>query len=70
MSSVIWYLYEFARKSWAENFAAAKSDSEIMDTPSRFRDFPVVYQAILHSMWCVYSSLSSSNGNKTREGRG
>ncbi len=44
MSSVIWYLYEFARKSWAENFAAAKSNSEIMDTPSRFRDFPKVYK--------------------------
>ncbi len=42
MSSVIWYLYEFARKSWAENFAAAKTDSEIMETPSRFRDFPQV----------------------------
>ncbi len=48
MSSVIWYLYEFARKSWAENFAAAKSDSEIMDTPSRFRDFPEV-----HKEYCI-----------------
>lgn len=44
MSSVIWYLYEFARKSWAENFAAAKSNSEIMDAPSRFRDYPKVYK--------------------------
>ncbi len=44
MSSVIWYLYEFARKSWAENFAAAKSNSEIMETPSRFRDYPKVYK--------------------------
>lgn len=48
MSSVIWYLYEFARKSWAENFAAAKSDSEIMETPSRFRDFPEV-----HKEYCI-----------------
>jgi energy-converting hydrogenase A subunit P len=44
MSSVIWYLYEFARKSWVENFAAAKSNSEIMDAPSRFRDYPKVYK--------------------------
>jgi energy-converting hydrogenase A subunit P len=42
MSSVIWYLYEFARKSWAESFAGAKTDSEIMETPERFRDFPEV----------------------------
>lgn len=42
MSSVIWYLYEFARKSWAEKFAAAKTDAEIMETPERFRDFPEV----------------------------
>lgn len=42
MSSVIWYLYEFARKSWAEKFAAARTESEIMETPSRFRDFPEV----------------------------
>ncbi|NYB26578.1 MAG: 4Fe-4S binding protein [Methanobacteriaceae archaeon] len=42
MSSVIWYLYEFARKSWAEKFANARTDQEIMETPSRFRDFPQV----------------------------
>lgn len=42
MSSVIWYLYEFARKSWAEKFADAKTDQEIMETPSRFRNFPEV----------------------------
>lgn len=48
MSSVIWYLYEFARKSWAENFAAAKSDKEIMDAPDRFRNFPEV-----HKEYCI-----------------
>lgn len=42
MSSVIWYLYEFARKSWAESFAGAKTNPEIMETPERFRDFPQV----------------------------
>ena len=43
MSSVIWYLYEFARKSWAESFAGAATDPEIMETPDRFRDFPQVF---------------------------
>lgn len=42
MSSVIWYMYEFARKSWAEKFAGAKSEHEIVEKPDRFRDFPEV----------------------------
>lgn len=48
MSSVIWYLYEFARKTWAEKFAAAKTDQEIVETPSRFRNFPEV-----HKEYCI-----------------
>ncbi len=44
MSSVIWYLYEFARKSWAEKFAAAKSGHDIVEKPARFRDFPQVFK--------------------------
>ncbi|MDZ4172821.1 MAG: 4Fe-4S binding protein [Methanobacteriaceae archaeon] len=44
MSSVIWYMYEFARKSWAEKFAGAKSEYEIMEKPDRFRDFPEVFK--------------------------
>ena len=42
MSSVIWYLYEFAKKSWIDKFTTAKSHKEIMDKPDRFRDFPKV----------------------------
>lgn len=42
MSSVIWYLYEFARKSWAEKFANAHTEKEILEKPERFRDFPTV----------------------------
>ncbi|KZX17071.1 4Fe-4S binding protein [Methanobrevibacter filiformis] len=42
MSSVIWYLYEFARKSWVEGFANAKSQHDIVEKPDRFRDFPRV----------------------------
>ena len=44
MSSVIWYMYEFARKSWAEKFAGAKSEHEIVEKPDRFRDFPEVFK--------------------------
>jgi energy-converting hydrogenase A subunit P len=37
-------MYEFARKSWAEKFAGAKSEYEIMEKPDRFRDFPEVFK--------------------------
>ena len=42
MSSVIWYLYEFARKSFLEGFTDAKSKPDILEKPDRFRDFPEV----------------------------
>ena len=42
MSSVIWYLYEFARKTWLEGFTNAKSKHDIVEKPDRFRDFPEV----------------------------
>lgn len=48
MSSVIWYLYEFARKSWAEKFANAHTEHEILEKPERFRDFPTV-----HREYCI-----------------
>lgn len=44
MSSVIWYLYEFARKSWIDKFADAKSEHDIVERPARFRDFPEVFK--------------------------
>lgn len=46
MSSVIWYLYEFARKGWIENFAGAATNPEIVETPDRFRDFPEVIREL------------------------
>ena len=46
MSSVIWYLYEFARKGWIENFAGAATNTEIVETPDRFRDFPEVIREL------------------------
>lgn len=42
MSSLIWYVYEFARKTWINRFTDAKSHKESVEKPSRFRDFPVV----------------------------
>jgi len=42
MSSVIWYLYEFARKTFVEGFTDAKSKQDIIEKPDRFRDFPEV----------------------------
>lgn len=46
MSSVIWYLYEFARKGWVENFVGAATNRETVETPDRFRDFPEVIREL------------------------
>ena len=40
MSSIIWYIYEFARKTWIDGFFDAKSREDIAQKPERFRDFP------------------------------
>lgn len=42
MSSIIWYVYEFARKAWLSAFTDAKTKHEVIEKPSRFRDFPRV----------------------------
>ena len=42
MSSLMWYIYDFARKAWADAFTNAKTDPEIAEKPERFRDFPKV----------------------------
>ena len=42
MSSLIWYIYDFARKAWADAFTDAKTSPEIAQKPERFRDFPKV----------------------------
>ena len=42
MSSLIWYIYDFARKAWTDAFADAKTSPEIAEKPERFRDFPKV----------------------------
>ena len=42
MSSLMWYIYDFARKAWADAFTNAKSLPELAEKPQRFRDFPKV----------------------------
>ena len=38
----MWYIYDFARKAWADAFTNAKTSPEIAQKPERFRDFPKV----------------------------
>ena len=47
MSSLMWYIYDFARKAWAQGFTNAKTSPEIVEKPSRFRNLVVVL-AFLH----------------------
>ena len=42
MSSLMWYIYDFARKAWADAFTNAHTLPEIAEKPERFRDFPKV----------------------------
>ena len=32
----MWYIYDFARKAWAQGFTNAKTSPEIVEKPSRF----------------------------------
>ena len=38
----MWYIFDFARKAWADAFTDAKTSPEIAEMPERFRDFPKV----------------------------
>ena len=42
MSSLMWYIYDFARKAWTDTFTNAKTSPDIANKPDRFRDFPKV----------------------------
>ena len=48
MSSLMWYIFDFARKAWADAFANAKNEPEISFSNSE--------QGILYWMWsmCVF----------------
>lgn len=59
MSSAIWYLYEMARKKWADRFVDARTNAEIAEAPSRFRNFPEVHKEYCISCGaCVFSCPS------------
>lgn len=64
MSSVIWYLYEFARKTFVEGFADAKSKRDIVETPDRFRDFPEVIKEYCIACGACTQSCPSPNAIK------
>ena len=38
----MWYIYDFARRAWADAFTNAKSMPELAEKPERFRNFPTV----------------------------
>jgi energy-converting hydrogenase A subunit P len=61
MSSVIWYLYEFARKTWLKGFTNAKSKHDIVEKPDRFRDFPEVIKD--NCIGCGSCTLSCPSPN-------
>ncbi|MDL2270803.1 4Fe-4S binding protein [Methanobrevibacter sp. OttesenSCG-928-I08] len=64
MSSLIWYLYDFARKAWIEGFTNAKSKHDIVEKPSRFRDFPEVKKELCIGCGACTSSCPSPNAIK------
>lgn len=64
MSSVIWYLYDFARKTWLEGFVDAKSTQSSFEKPDRFRDFPEVYKEYCISCGACTAACPSPNAIK------
>ena len=68
MSSIMWYLYEFARKSFIGGFADAKSKQDIMEKPDRFRDFPQVIEENCISCGACTQSCPSPHAIKLVRG--
>ncbi|WP_299525876.1 4Fe-4S binding protein [uncultured Methanobrevibacter sp.] len=64
MSSLMWYIYDFARKAWAEGFANAKTTSKIVEKPDRFRDFPVVIKEYCIGCGACIASCPAPNAIK------
>lgn len=61
MSSLIWYIYDFARKKWVDSFSNAHSAPEIMEKPDRFRDFPKVNKEYCIACGACTASCPSPN---------
>ena len=76
MASLMWYIYDFARKAWTDAFANAKTDPEIVEKPERFRDFPKVNKEYCIGCGACTVSCPSPNAIKlvrdedTEEGEG
>ncbi len=64
MSSLIWYIYEFARKTWIDGFFNAKSKEDIASKPDRFRDFPEVKKEYCIACGSCTASCPSPNAIK------
>lgn len=64
MSSLIWYIYEFARKTWIDGFFDAKSKEDITHKPNRFRDFPDVIKENCIGCGSCTASCPSPNAIK------
>ena len=64
MSSLIWYIYDFARKAWVDGFANARSKHEIMEKPERFRDFPKINPEFCIACGACTASCPSPNAIK------
>ena len=60
----MWYIYDFARKAWADAFTNAKTNSEIAEKPQRFRDFPKVNKEFCIGCGACTVSCPSPNAIK------
>ena len=76
MSSLMWYVYNFAKKTWADAFLNAKNEPDISEKPERFRDFPKVNKEYCIGCGACLASCPSPNAIKlvrdedTEEGEG
>lgn len=61
MASLMWYIYDFARKAWVDGFVNAHSRKKITEKPERFRDFPKVNKELCIGCGACTSSCPSPN---------
>lgn len=61
MASLMWYIYDFARKTWFDGFVNAHSRKKITEKPNRFRDFPSVNRELCIGCGACTASCPSPN---------
>lgn len=64
MTSLMGYIYNFARKTWIEGFVNSKSKEDIVEIPNRFRDFPRVEKENCIACGSCTASCPSPNAIK------